>query len=71
MVSYHCSEITENNAGARNLAIANRSRVGIAHNVTAVNFQGREYFMTEFFSRETYGTPMMAAAATSIYFRVG
>jgi len=55
MVSYQCSEITENNAGARNLAIANRSRVGIAHNVTAVNFQGREYFMTEFFHEKHMG----------------
>jgi len=45
----------------RNLAIANRSRVSSAHEVTTVNFQGEIFARGE----ETYWTPVLATAASA------
>jgi len=50
----------------RNLAIANRSRVNSKSKVTTVNFRG-----WGFHGQEAYKTPVVAAAALSINFRVG
>jgi len=54
---------------ARNLAMANISRVSSAHEVTRVNFQGGEFLTRE----KTYdGRPTgVAAGAGSINMRVG